>query len=796
MMAAAASVLLASAGPAQAAEGIDLLLAAGIPTGLLAVGAVLALVQGRRLVQRANANVQVAGHLRRLVEDGPVALVVWDRHGQERVLASGNVLGTDGLEGFRVGLGQAGAERLDDALGTLRRTRQSFDLELEGEAGRHFSAAGRAGVDSGGVPFVALWLSDRTAAAIEVSALAESNRALMRELARQNAALDALPLPVWRRGEDLSVAWVNRAFAHAMEMAEGGGVAPGAQVEFSSQAMVTRARDLAAQARGQGAATSEKRFVIVEGQRRAFDVREVPLAEGQVGIAIDMTALEEARADLARHIEAHSEALNSLTTAISIFGPDKRLMFHNNAYARLMGLSEDFLDSHPLHAEVVEALRERRRLPEQADFPAWKRQRLNLYQTLIEPQEDLWHLSDGTTLRIVTAPHPLGGLIFLHEDVTDRLALERSVSTLSAVQRETLNNLYEGVAVFGSDGRLKLFNPAYGAIWKLDAGFLDSHPHIVAVVERCRALVAEDADWPERRASMIATVTERQGGSGQMERPDGTVVDFAAVPLSDGDMLITYIDVTDSVMIERALRERNEALMTADRLKSEFISNVSYELRTPLNSIIGFTEILANAYFGPLNERQKSYTADILASSRTLLSLINDILDLAVIEAGAMELERGPVDVAAMMQAIAQLMLESARKMQLTLEVDCSPDVGTIEGDSRRLRQVLVNLVSNALKFTGPTGRIVLGADRQGDFVRLWVADTGIGIDPADQKQVFERFETGGNVTSGERRQGAGLGLALVRSFVELHGGTVDLESEPNHGTRVICHLPVGDVVA
>src|SRR5207302_5453986 len=185
-------------------------------------------------------------------------------------------------------------------------------------------------------------------------------------------------------------------------------------------------------------------------------------------------------------------------------------------------------------------------------------------------------------------------------------------------------------------------------------------------------------------------------------------------------------------------RERNEALETAGRLKSEFIANVSYELRTPLNAIIGFAEILANQYFGTLSPRQLDYSRGILDSSHRLLSLINDILDLATIEAGYMALETGRVEVSAMLDAVMTLTRERARSQDLALTVTCAPGIGEIDADERRLKQALFNLVSNAIKFTPSGGSVRLDARldpaiADGDVV-FAVSDTGVGIAAADQE--------------------------------------------------------------
>jgi len=276
--------------------------------------------------------------------------------------------------------------------------------------------------------------------------------------------------------------------------------------------------------------------------------------------------------------------------------------------------------------------------------------------------------------------------------------------------------------------------------------------------------------------------------SGRLERSDGTVLEYAAVPLPDGNLVLRYVEATDRYRVEQALRERNQALETASRLKSEFIANVSYELRTPLNTIIGFSEILKNEYFGELNQRQKEYGDGILEASQSLLLLINDIIDLATIEAGYMALDLETVDVHAMLVSVLTLTRERVRDHDINLVFECPPNIGTLYGDQRRLRQAMFNLISNSIKFTPPGGTITVSARREDGTFALSVADTGVGVAKEDQEHVFEKFVRG-HPPAG-RHSGAGLGLSLVKSFVELHGGTIEMKSSPHAGTTVIMHLP------
>ena len=606
---------------------------------------------------------------------------------------------------------------------------------------------------------------------------------------RLRAVLDALPLPIWQRDAAIALVFCNKAYADIAETDPETVVADG--IELVAEPGRARARELAAQAHRDQASQSAAYHVVAGGQRRLFNLIETPLADGAgtIGIATDVTDLEAAKTDLARHVATHAEVLEKLSTAIVIYGADKRIKFFNNAFARQSGIDPKWLRTEPSHGEILEAARANRRLPEVPDFPAFKQERDALFTDLTAPHEEVRYLPDGTTLHMVVTPHPFGGLLFTYEDVTDALVLERSFNTLIAVQRATLDNLYEGVAVFGSDGRLKLSNPGFAQLWRLDPKDLEGEPHIADIVEKTKDLYDHGDNWPAYKAGIIARTSERSPSFERLERRDESVLEWASVPLPDGATLMNYLDVTDSTRVERALRERAQALEAADRIKSEFIANVSYELRTPLNTIIGFSELLSSTFFGKLNERQTEYVDGIIESSQHLLQLINDILDLASIEAGNLRLDLGGFDVEAMLASMLTLTHQRTRAKNVTLEFVCPKKLGEMVADERRIKQVVFHLLSNAINFTPPGGKVTLEATRRRGAISITVADTGIGIPAEELARVFDRFWRGGEATG--RIHGSGLGLSLVKSFVELHGGRVEITSEPEAGTRITCHLPL-----
>ncbi len=602
--------------------------------------------------------------------------------------------------------------------------------------------------------------------------------------------LDAAPIPVWRRDQSSKIIWQNRKYREVVEFEDGMAQVP----ELASSRDPDQARKLATRARVTGLTQSETRRYIVDGDRRSFTVIETPLEFDNelAGFALDTTAEAELADELKRHIDGHADVLENIATAIAIYGPDQRLEFFNQAYVKLWRINDEFLYGKPSLSEVLDMQRELRRLPEQADFAAYKEKRRALFTNVIETREELVQLPDETVLRTLITPHPFGGLLFLFEDVTDKVVLERARNTQIAVQRATLDNLYEGVAVFGADGRLKLFNAAYCNMWGLEEEFLRGELHISQIIEYHQEKTGRI--WPaEVREKFIANVTRRDATSGRLEYIGDTIIDYNRVPLPDGNVLFTYIDVTHELRAQRALRERNEALEAADRMKTEFVASVSHELRTPLNTIIGFAEILVKEFFGPLNDKQAEYGKGILDSSGHLLLLINDILDMANIQAGKMELERQPVDIALALQNVVAMVQERAKNRYLDIRTDIDPDIGLLEVDERRIKQVVFNLFSNAIKFTPAKGEITLSARKTPESFVISVRDNGKGIAEDQIEHIFKRF-TKGNTT--RQNAGAGLGLSLVKSFIELHGGHVELASKENVGTTVSCHLPRSIAVA
>lgn len=642
--------------------------------------------------------------------------------------------------------------------------------------------------DGANKPVVLCWLRDIT----EIEGVLAQNQAgqgnLRKALHAARSLLEEIPQPTWWRDRSSGdLIDVNRAYLRAVDAQSVNDVVEG-QTELVSKAESAAQRSNALAAAADNEMRARESMLIVGGERRAYTLMDIPLGEDVIGgIAQDTTSALEMEEELARFTQSQNEILNMLSSAVAVFGPEQRLIFFNTAFADLAGASSVWLTEKPRHSEVLERMRESGRLPEQANFLAWKKQQLNAYTALLEPEVDTWHLPDDTTLRVVTQPHPFGGLLLLFEDVTDRLALERSFNTLITVQRATLNNLQEAVGVFGADGKLQLHNKVFETLWSLESDFLNKKPRVADFAAAISVQFADEASADTLPKTVIQSTVARTPAADRALLRDGRVIDYAAVPLPDGAALLTCSDVTASVQIERALRDRAAALEAADLMKTDFVTNMSYELRTPLTSIIGFAEILSAQFFGSLNERQDAYSRDILASSNKLLALIDGILDLAQSDAGQLELEYESQDVEALLTDICENAAAEVERCDLALERDVADSSGALMIDVKRVTKALAAILDNAIRWTPEGGTITLTAlgDETGAIIK--VIDTGQGIPDDDQDKVFERFQRGSNIAGGKS---AGLGLALAKEFIAMHGGTISLDSGAEHGTTVTVFLP------
>ena len=776
-------MIVVGAGAAFLAGAIVLLLIAGGATMLFA---------GLRARGQAAAALAESGRLGGLIASAPALAMTVKPDGRvemPRRLADWLGLPEPSrflpeLVGPDAGLQADDGARLAADVATAQRSGKTFDRAVRPiGSGRTLTMRGlRAGSD------VVVWFFDASDREAEIARLTGETARLGQAFDALTALIEVAPLPMWYRGPDLKLQMVNSAYVAAVEGKDAADV-------------VRRGTELvegngnggpfggAEAARRSGRPHEQVLPATIGGARRALRLYDVPLTTGGVaGFAVDIEELEQARTGQKRFAEAQRAMLDRLSAGVAQFAADRTLIFSNQPFRRMFAMRAEWLADRPEFERVLERMREADRLPDVRDFPGWKNERREWFFQTDGAAEENWHLRGGTHLRVVAQPLPDGGLLLIFEDRTEQVQLASARDTLLRVRTATFDNLFEALGVFAADGRLQLWNNRFRSLWGLEEEFLTAHPRVDAFAEAAAPRLASP-----NRAGLIPDLVrsatgERQQRGGRVAFADGRHFEFAAVPLPDGNALFTMLDITDSRRAEQALRDRNQALEQADKVKTQFVANMSYELRTPLTSIGGFAEMLAGGYAGALPEGAGTYVSAILESVERLGVLIDDVLDLTQGDGDDGVLERDDVDLAAVARAAATTVRASAERRRVDFAVAVARSAGRVTGDARRLRESIEHLLRHAIAAVPEGGRVLLHADGSATRARVVVSDDGPGMDATAQAHAFDRFAEPGIQPSGERA--LGLGLPLAKLFVEAHGGTIELVSEAGAGTLVTVELP------
>ena len=656
---------------------------------------------------------------------------------------------------------------------------------------RVFEVRGAPAPEPEPVGSLLLWFFDTSVSEEDRARIALRLRQTEGALNSLTQLIEAAPFPMWYRGPDLKLGLVNSAFVHAVEGEDAASViANGLELidAGGEESAVAAARKALEGER----ISSRMQPAIIRGERRMLRVVNVPLSTGAVaGFAIDVQDLEDARTELLRHMESQRELADRMTAGTAQFDAERNLSFFNRPFAVMAQLDPEWLGENPEFDRILERMRDNQRLPEARDFPVWKSERRGWFTSPEEVIEEEWMLPGGDHIRVVAQPLPDGGLRLILEDRTEQLRLASARDTLLRVRSATFDNLFEAISVFASDGRLYLWNRRFREDWDLDEEWLAEHPRVDELVPAMARKLVNPTAAAQIREMVRQTTNERQSANGRVSMTDGRHFQFAAVPLPDGNALFTMVDVTDSTRIESALRERAAALEEADRVKTDFVANMSYELRTPLTSIGGFAEMLEAGYAGKLTAKASDYVAAIMEAVGRLSKLVDDVLDLTTADGRPVALERERVDIGGLCRAAADVARARADEKSQRLDIEISPAAGFVIGDVRRLRESVEHVLQNAIAYTDRKGRIRLEADGDEDKAVVRISDNGSGIAAKDLPRVFNRFDR--VVEENVRGEAAlGLGLPLTRQFIEAHGGTVELESKKGKGTTVTLTVPRG----
>ncbi|ESZ85600.1 MAG: histidine kinase [Blastomonas sp. CACIA14H2] len=761
--------------------------------------AIWALITGLQMRRAAGTARRQLRRLTRLIDSGPaIPLIVRSDsriEGPERVA---RWLGLEKLPPYLAELSQEARglqretlDQLGQKITTAQKSGAPFAMAVAAAgSNRRLRIEGRLADPQTIAPgAVLLWFYDATESETRMAALVEAEAEAKRAFDALSGLIEAAPIPMWFRREDLSLLLVNSAYVEAV-----GGTSAADVVEAGQELVETvdGLTPLAVAARAFESNTPSRRTVTttIAGTRRAMEVVDLPIkGRGIAGYAIDVHDLILARQATERFRDAQRDMLDNLSAGVAQFDAQRRLIFVNQPFVRMFQLKPQWLQDGLEFERLIDRMREAGRVPQVRDFPAWRDEKREWFQSAA-PVEDSWLIADGTHLRAIAQPTPDNGLLLIFEDRTEQVQLASARDTLLRVRTATFNNLYEALAVFTSDGRLHLWNTRFGAVWEVDEAELAKHPRADELLKAIAPQLKRPAQISALREVIRSATLDRTQRAGQLVMKDGRVFDFVGIPLPDSSALFTMIDVSDAKRMEDALRERNEALVEADAIKTKFLANMSYEFRTPLTSIGGFAELLASGVAGPLSEQGQDYAKAIIDSVERLSAQINMVLDLSQSQAGTLPLKREPTDIGALLVDVAKGVAGLAGGRNIALEVDVNGGPGMAEVDRQRFAQAITAVVDNALRYTQEGGRVLLLGDRFRNKLRIVVSDNGPGLDARAQARaldgVLQADEAGGKPVT----KRSGLGLPLAKNLIEAHGGRMELVSEPGAGTIVTILMP------
>ena len=513
--------------------------------------------------------------------------------------------------------------------------------------------------------------------------------------------------------------------------------------------------------------------------------------QGYRGTGRDLTkeTLAEERAAIAQ--SRLSDAIEAIPESFMLLDKDDRLVLCNSRYRELHAAIAPVLVPGTPFAEICRA-------SAYAELPVgakgreeeWIADRLLRHKA---PRFAVEERQIGERWFQVSEQHTRdGGTVVVQTEITSVKRREQELAEKTALLRATLEHMEQGLLVLDAQFRIKMWNDRWIELLEVPLALVgvgaSMEPILRIAVERGEFGAGEvEALMQQRLAQWRGSVAE----IAEFHPPTGRVIETRRSPMPGGGILFTFADITERKRVELDLRRAKDEAELASRSKTEFLANMSHELRTPLNAIIGFSDILMGQIFGALGDaRYADYARDIRDSGLHLLNLINDVLDVSKVEFGKVELIEETVDIVAIVESCARLMRDRADTAGIRLVQELPPGLPQLQGDSRRLKQILLNLLSNAVKFTPSGGRVTIRADyRPRDGFRLVVEDTGIGIARHDLDKAMRPF---GQIDSrlARKYQGTGLGLPLARSMAELHGGKLELDSAPGQGTTATIWLP------
>lgn len=615
----------------------------------------------------------------------------------------------------------------------------------------------------------------------EAKLLARLKTTYAQELRTFANLMDEITFPIWQRDKNSNIIYCNNRFCEVTNETREN-ITKKDNIELFRDA-----KSVADRALKTGQIQVLEQNIVINGNNALNQIVEIPVNDanseygaknGTIGFALNFVELQNTRERLKLNIELQKRLLDSLNSAVAIYGINQKLEYYNSAFVELWKFDEDWLKTYPTYGEIIESLRERRKLPEQADFGSFKRDNLGYFYNLISKKEDYYYLADGKVLKVIIIPYQNRGLLFYYDDLTTQLSLERSYNTMVSVQKYTLDNLNESVAVFGEDGKLELYNPNFSGMWNFADSFLKSEPHVNNILDNMMPFYSAE-EYKAFHDEFLNLLNSRSYSERKLNRNDGKILLERFTPLPSGSTLITYFDITDKERVEKSLIAEKRAYEEADKIKTNFLSNVSYELRSPLTSIMGFAEMMLMVYGKNLDDKSKEYTTAILDSSLKLKNLIDNIIDVSSLDAGYVSLTVNKVSLHEITEDVFAFVNPILESKNIKIQTDVVVSPIALKADKNRLRQAIKTLFEYIILSSKPDDLIEFKISKQGLKTCFEISNKNLYIAETETNSLFDKF-----YKLQSSNTNSGIAMHIAKKIIELHSGNLDFVSSDKYGSK------------
>jgi signal transduction histidine kinase len=599
--------------------------------------------------------------------------------------------------------------------------------------------------------------------------------------------LDMLPVYIWQQDRDMKITYCNKQYASAVE----------AKPEY----VITNNVELIPKGRtphisSERLTANPRKFsehVIINGERRLLNITVTPSNESKtlVGLAVDCTEHEALQKEHINYKKQTEEILDNISVPIAIFDRDVVLIFANSAMLKLFHTDGLDLTATCKLSDIINHLITNELVVIDMNLKDYQEKVMNLISTLIEPYHTSINIYGGKIMGVTISPVIGGGLIFVFEDVSEVISLERKINSLTSIYTEMASGLAEGVLIFGDDNRVRLTNKSLCEI--LHAGEVNAiGMHIREFFEACPNALGPPDVIEDFFMILIGAASQRSKVSNLLVLANGKTVMYSYSPLPENLNLLTFTDITDSLNISDAVAEKNQIIAQLGNLKETLVTKIAYEFKTPLSSISGFVDVLYNQYFGSLSEKQLRYCRELRDITANLAGTVDTIISLVNIEDGSVRLKFEEANLLTLLQKVMKCLETRAEENGIEIIANLEEADVVVIADQQTMEDAITQLISRAIRVTPRNGEISVSVENSKlheGWIDIVLDDAGISVSGEDVESYTKIMSNSGS--SSIVGYGSTLEIVLAREIAELHKGSVSVDTNDHNGTRVILSIPV-----